>query len=365
MKKFSDLVETEKQNSQIKSEKKLYDQQLVSDYILNLKKELGLIENELNEQQVAGISQKETSETIEHNFPKPPTEDELISVLKETSDELVQAQTTQASLTTEEAPTPSATRAEVVKHTDLISRAVSHIHKEVRLEANSFQQPQPTPVEKNFNEVQKKLKFLEQAIGKIAAHGPGSGSYWLYDLGDTNYDIIKNPSNNDILTYNSANTKWEVNNVTNLLGTRYHGSYYDMTTQFANVISTPYFVRLGTVDFQEGFTTDGANIIATYTGTYNLQFSFQLRYTGGGGSGDHVEIWLNKNGVDQSNTNTMVHVASNNPYAVAAWNFLIPMNAGDKVALRWGTLNPNIKFESNGHLIGPAVPSVIATITSV
>ena len=69
MKKFSDLVETEKQNSQIKSEKRLYDQQLVSDYILNLKKELGLIENELNEQQVAGISQKETSETIEHNFP--------------------------------------------------------------------------------------------------------------------------------------------------------------------------------------------------------------------------------------------------------------------------------------------------------
>jgi hypothetical protein len=95
------------------------------------------------------------------------------------------------------------------------------------------------------------------------------------------------------------------------------------------------------------------------------QFSFQLQYFGGGGSGDHVEIWLNKNGVDQANTNTMVHVASSNPYSVAAWNFVIPMNSGDKVALRWGTLNTNIKLTSNGHLIGPAVPSVIATITSV
>lgn len=298
-------------------------------------------------------------------YPKPPTFEELLGIIKEESNELVQAQATETPTAIEEASTSDTPRTEADEPTDLISRAVNHIHKEVKLEENSFQQPQPTPAEKNFDAVQKKLKFLEQAVGKIAAHGPGSGSYWLYDLGDTNYDIIKHPSNNDILTYNSANTKWEVNNVTNLLGTRYHGSYYDMTTQTANVNSTPYFVRIGTVDFQSGFTTDGANIIATYAGVYNLQFSFQLHYTGGGGSGDHVEIWLSKNGIDQANTNTIVHVSSNNPYAVAAWNFMVPMDTGDKVALRWGSLNPNIKLESNGHLIGPAVPSVIATITTV
>ena len=298
-------------------------------------------------------------------YPKPPTFEELLGIIKEESNELVQAQATETPTTIEEASTSDTPRTEAVEPTDLISRAVNHIHKEVKLEENSFQQPQPTPVEKNFDAVQKKLKFLEQAVGKIAAHGPGSGSYWLYDLGDTNYDIIKHPSNNDILTYNSANTKWEVNNVTNLLGTRYHGSYYDMTTQIANSTSTPYFVRIGTVDFQSGFTTDGANIIASHSGVYNLQFSFQLRYTGGGGSGDHVEIWLSKNGIDQSNTNTIVHVASNNPYTVAAWNFLVPMDTGDKVALKWGSLNPNIQLAANGHTIGPAVPSVIATITTV
>ncbi len=299
------------------------------------------------------------------DYPIPPTMEELLSIVQEESNELVQAQATQASLTTEEAPAPSATRTEVVKPTDLISRAVSHIHKEVSLEASSFQQPQPTPVEKNFNDVQKKLKFLEQAIGKIAAHGPGSGSYFLYDMGDTNYDIVKNPSNNDLLSYNTANTKWEVNNVTNLLGTRYHGSYYDMTTQFANVDSAPYFIKLGVVDFQDGFTTDGANIIATYAGTYNLQFSAQLHRTGGGGSGDLVEIWLNKDGIDQPNTGGITHVGSNNPYIIVSWNYLVPMAAGSKVALRWGSLNTNIVLETSSTGIGPAVPSIITTITSV
>jgi hypothetical protein len=282
-------------------------------------------------------------------FPIPPSLEELETLLEETKEELVQAQPQEKAPVTE----------------SLIERAATHISKEVKLEENSYQQPDADLSSRSVLDLRKKIKFLEDWVSKISLTGPGGGSYWLYDLGDTNYNIVKTPSNEDVLTFNSANAKWEVSNVTNLLGTRYHGSYYDMTTQTANATSTPYFVRIGTVDIQDGFTTDGANIIASHSGVYNLQFSFQLQYFGGGGSGDHVEIWLNKNGVDQANTNTMVHVASSNPYSVAAWNFLIPMNSGDKVALRWGTLNTNIKLTSNGHLIGPAVPSVIATITSV
>lgn len=252
---------------------------------------------------------------------------------------------------------------ESIKEETLIDKASAYIASQPKNE-ETFQQPVAiTPA--NFSEVARKVKFLEEWIGKVSMAGPGSGSYWLYDLGDTNYNIVKNPSNDDVLTYNAANAKWEVNNVTSLLGTRYHGSYYSMATQTANITSTPYFVRIETTDFQEGFTTDGANVIATYSGVYNLQFSLQLHHTGGGGSGDHVEIWLNKNGIDQANTNTIIHVNSGTPYVVAAWNFLIPLSAGEKVALRWGSLNTNIKIESNGHVIGPAVPSVIATITSV
>lgn len=110
-------------------------------------------------------------------YPKPPTFEELLGIIKEESNELVQAQAPQASPSTEEAPPPSTTREVVVeeKPDSLISRAVEHIHKEVKLEENSFQQPNPSLVDKNIEAVQKKLKFLEQAIGKIAAHGPAGG----------------------------------------------------------------------------------------------------------------------------------------------------------------------------------------------
>jgi len=318
--------------------------------------ELSIKENLLGDLVSASNSIKATPSIP---FPIPPTLEELETLLEEAKDELVQTQPQKETPKTKE-NLPSTPAAK-----SLIDQAVTHISKEVRLEANSYQQPDADLSSRNINDLRKKIKFLEDWVSKISLTGPGSGSYWLYDLGDTNYNIVKTPSNGDVLTFNSANAKWEVGTVSNLMGTRYHGSYYDMTTQTANATSTPYFVRIGAVDVQDGFTTDGANIIASYSGVYNLQFSFQLHYTGGGGSGDHVEIWLNKNGIDQANTNTIVHCTSNNPFVVAAWNFIVPMDSGDKVALRWGTLNRNIKLESNGHLIGPAVPSVIATITTV
>lgn len=286
-------------------------------------------------------------------YPKPPTLDEVLNVLKEEVDELVQAQ----EITTQAKSQP----------TSLAERAAEFITKEAKLEekADSFQQPNPALVEKNIEAVQRKLKFLEQAIGKIAAHGPGSGSYWLYDLGDTNYNIVKNPNNNDVLVYNSSNTKWEVGTVSNILGTRYHGSYFSNVNQTSANTSLSYFVTINNTDLQNGFTTDGANIIAQHSGVYNLQFSNQLHYAGGGGNGKTVEIWLTKNGVNLEDTNTRMNILSSSPYVVAAWNFLVSMDAGDKVALKWATDNLSIRFEASSGVVGPRVPSVIMTIAQV
>ncbi len=46
----------------------------------------------------------------------------------------------------------------------------------------SFQQPDPEVVDPNFRALQEKIKFLEQAIGKIAATGPGGGAAEIYNL---------------------------------------------------------------------------------------------------------------------------------------------------------------------------------------
>jgi hypothetical protein len=118
-------------------------------------------------------------------FPKPPTLEQVLEVLKEETNELVQSQTEQViediSTTVIKSPTKT-----------LAQRASDHITKEVKLEekADSFQQPDPLLVEKNISAITKKLKFLEQAIGKIAAHGPGSGETRFFNLDDVARDSI-------------------------------------------------------------------------------------------------------------------------------------------------------------------------------
>ncbi len=114
---------------------------------------------------------------INLDYPKPPTLEELMNIVQEEVNELVQAQPKQISVT-QETPTPAPKPAQT-----LAQKAAQHITKEVRLEekADSFQQPNPPSVDKNFEAVQKKLKFLEQAIGKIAAHGSGGGDANPFD----------------------------------------------------------------------------------------------------------------------------------------------------------------------------------------
>ena len=126
--------------------------------------------NSIKDLQEASVVAEQFVEKINIKYPKPPTLNEVLEVLKEEQNELVQTQTPQEPTT----PTTPST---------LADRAAEHIAKEVRLEekSDSFQQPDPALVEKNFNAIQKKLKFLEQSISKIAAHGPGGGDANPFD----------------------------------------------------------------------------------------------------------------------------------------------------------------------------------------
>ena len=54
----------------------------------------------------------------------------------------------------------------------------------------SFQQPDPDKVDPTIKAIQEKMKFLEQAIGRIAATGPGGGEVNLRWLDDVKRDTI-------------------------------------------------------------------------------------------------------------------------------------------------------------------------------
>lgn len=115
----------------------------------------------LTEDQLEQIQETVTS------YPVPPSLDELLLVLneqiEEVKNELVQAQPEKESPETE-TPVPS-TPTLADRTSDFLSKS-----------KDSYQQPDPLIVSSDMDAITKKLRFLEQWIGKISMAGPGGGA---------------------------------------------------------------------------------------------------------------------------------------------------------------------------------------------
>ena len=143
-------------------------------------------------------------EVMAKEYPKPPTLEELMAIVPEEVFEpayepddgpLTEDQIEQIEETAKEEVSP------------LIAAASSHITKEVQMEANSFQQPEPTdPILRSIEDIKKKIKFLEGWISKISMAGPGGGEVRLLNLDDVDISAL---GNNKYLRYNAANAKLE------------------------------------------------------------------------------------------------------------------------------------------------------------
>jgi hypothetical protein len=69
--------------------------------------------------------------------------------------------------------------------------------------------PDIAPLVEKFNKLTKSFSDrIDRVVSTGAlAGGGGSGSYWLYDLGDTDYNL-KNATNGQVLTFDSSIGKW-------------------------------------------------------------------------------------------------------------------------------------------------------------
>ena len=145
-----------------------------------------------------------------------------------------------------------------------------------------------------------------------------------------------------------------------------YGAFHDDLQQTAvENIPTPMYLRVTDEAYGTSIVSN-SQIKVNSSGVYNIQFSAQLHNNAGGGSGQTVNIWLKKNGINVSNTDTNVTVNTNGPYVVPAWNFVLSLNANDYIELYWQTDNSNIVIEqASPGANTPSIPSVIATITQV
>jgi hypothetical protein len=151
----------------------------------------------------------------------------------------------------------------------------------------------------------------------------------------------------------------------------YYGSFYSTQDQ-SDGIDTPTPMTVNNtaeaagVSVANNLSGNPSRVTFAYAGTYNIQFSAQLHNTGGGGSGQTVNIWFRLNGINIPNSDTKVTVNTNNPYFVAAWNFIQTVSANDYIEMIFKTDNANIVFEYEAATVNsPAIPSVIITAQQI
>lgn len=145
-----------------------------------------------------------------------------------------------------------------------------------------------------------------------------------------------------------------------------HASYYETRTLTNPVADAVNLMTFDTVlsEFQIQLGVPSSKIFVANTGLYNIQFSAQLDKTGGGAT--EVFIWPRINGQNVAYSASKVVIDGPNAETVPAWNFLLPMAAGDYFELAWQSSDTAVVVLAQaptGNI--PGIPSIILTITYV
>jgi hypothetical protein len=143
-----------------------------------------------------------------------------------------------------------------------------------------------------------------------------------------------------------------------------NGAFFDTTTQTAAVINTAYPITLNSTSATQGVYIGGttSQVFVDRVGSYNFQFSIQLSKTTAGAG--NVFIWYRVNGVNAASSASSVTLAGSGSTVVAAWNFVVKLNAGDYFELVWSTDNTGCQIlAAAASAPVPAIPSVILTVT--
>lgn len=139
-----------------------------------------------------------------------------------------------------------------------------------------------------------------------------------------------------------------------------HGSWYDTTNQYSPVSGTATAMLCNSGSGNGITKLLNKNFQVTYSGTYNIQFSAQIDQSAG--SGQHIIIWLRKNGVDEPYSAGEVSVQGTSAENVPCWNYLVHMNPGDYLTIMYSVTNTNVFLKAQAPNAIPGIPSVIITM---
>lgn len=183
----------------------------------------------------------------------------------------------------------------------------------------------------------------------------------LRNLPDDAYQAAINASSPS--ASNPFLTATDLPGLTNAYASYHTNPYNAIQTSAAN---TPTPMRYDIIDFESGITlntTSDDRFVVTYDGIYNIQFSAQLDKSGGTAS--IAYIWPEINGTPVSGSNSSLTLANNSHRVIAAWNWMLQLNAGDEVVLMWTSSTGSVELINEVPLVGPEIPAVIVTIQKI
>jgi hypothetical protein len=144
--------------------------------------------------------------------------------------------------------------AQPIIHTPEVRAAQVNADVNKYLTGKSFQQPKPEVVNPDVESIRMKIKFLEQAIGKIAAAGPGSGEVnfrWLDDVNRSSIDKDR------YLMYDPTTKKFL------FIDTRVSIEAFDRTASIP-LLATPQLLKPSSFTNSKNLTYDAATGVFTF-----------------------------------------------------------------------------------------------------
>lgn len=150
-----------------------------------------------------------------------------------------------------------------------------------------------------------------------------------------------------------------------------YGVFIDTADQTVAATTDAVAVVLNTEVYANGVSVlDNSKITVQEAGLYDFQFSAQL--TNPDTQAHDISIWFQKNGTPEPDSNTQVTVPDKhgtvNGHAVAAWNYMTFMEAGEYIRIYWQSDSTLVFMETIAAQTSPsrpATPSMILTVSLI
>jgi hypothetical protein len=150
-----------------------------------------------------------------------------------------------------------------------------------------------------------------------------------------------------------------------------HGSFSSTESQLAGVSQ----ITAVTFNSKDNESTSGVSLVEktritfAKAGTYNIEFSVQLRNKDAAKISSNTAIWLSRNGTAIPLTASWIYYDKYNQKSIEGWNFFVTVGDSDYCELMWWDKEGNTEMLAEPEqmeLLGiPAVPSVILTVNQV